>query len=123
MNDEHRTNLIATLEGTATSIRRIEEQARQALHGEGDETTYRELMREKAEVLQNLPLALAPILDQLPSKLHDRVSDRVEQFAHSASMALNLNSVFFMYALLYPEDYREGDPNDLERFIQELKRS
>lgn len=39
----------------------------------------------------------------------------------SASTALRIGSVFFMTALLYPEDYKPGDLNDLEAYIEELR--
>ena len=42
----------------------------------------------------------------------------LEDFARRAGMALQLESIFFMGALLYPDDYEAGDPNDLERFLE-----
>jgi hypothetical protein len=45
----------------------------------------------------------------------------MERFSMSASTALRIGSVFFMTALLYPEDHKPGDPNDLEVYIGELR--
>ena len=44
-----------------------------------------------------------------------------EDFARRAGMALSLESIFFMGALLYPEDYQDGDRNDLERFLDRFE--
>jgi hypothetical protein len=30
--------------------------------------------------------------------------------------------VFYMSALLYPDDYREGEPNDLETFVDSVRK-
>jgi len=49
------------------------------------------------------------------------ISTRLEQFSMSAGAALRIGSVFFMTALLYPEDHKPGEPNDLETYISELR--
>jgi len=38
-------------------------------------------------------------------------------FARRAGQAMDLGSIFYMTALLYPEDYVAGEKNDLERFL------
>ncbi len=121
MADDARTRLVTALKGVAEGIRRIEADALAALHGRGDNGFYRKRMREKAEVLQDLPKAMASFLEQLPREEREEIDYRLEQFSMSASTALKLDSVFYMYALLYPEDHREGAPNDLERFVSELE--
>ena len=45
----------------------------------------------------------------------------LNSFAVRAAQAWELSSIFYMSALLYPEDYREGDLNDLELFIDRLR--
>jgi len=101
---------------TAREIRRLEADAQQALHGQGDTAVHRANLVEKCELLADLPQRVEPLLkgdDPAARKLLDGLQD----FARRADMALNLESVFFMGALLYPDDYQDGDPNDLERFL------
>jgi hypothetical protein len=111
--------LITMLTETARTIRAIEAAAGKALQ-EGDKAGYSDRMREKARLLQHLPNTLAPVTEDLPETVRDPVEDRLARFSASAANALRLDSIFYMFALLYPEDYREGEPNDLERFIADL---
>jgi hypothetical protein len=113
--------LITALKGMTRSIRIIEGTAYTSLHEERDEGSYRDKMREKAEVLRELPEAMAPFMDEMEQRERDAIEARLAAFARSAGTALKLGSVFYMSALLYPEDYTEGEPNDLERWIVELE--
>jgi hypothetical protein len=61
------------------------------------------------------------ILQQLAEDAARAIQEGLRRFARSAGTALSLNSVFYMSALLYPEDYCEGEPNDLEAFLEELR--
>ncbi|SDB35976.1 hypothetical protein SAMN05660653_01692 [Desulfonatronum thiosulfatophilum] len=123
MADDALTRLVTALSGVAKEIRRIETDALATLHGRGDDAFYRKRMREKAEVLQYLPKTMGSFVEQLPLEEREEINYRLDKFSMSASTALKLDSIFYMSALLYPEDYREGEPNDLERFISELERS
>lgn len=101
---------------TAVSIRELEKSALEDLHGQGDKDSHRFKMMEKCELLAEMSEHAEPYL-----KGDDPVSERLRQglkdFARRANMALDLESIFFMSALLYPDDYQDGDPNDLERFL------
>jgi len=114
------TDFFLRLDESAREVRRIEEQALRDL-GQHNIESYRDGMRSKAELLAGLPAAFAPLLRTLPEDAAQAVRDGLRSFAHSAGNALSLNSVFYMSALLYPEDYREGEPNDLEVFAEELR--
>jgi hypothetical protein len=114
--------LITALKGVTRSVRTIESAALTALHEQKDEGTYRGLMREKAEVLRDLPSAMAPFVQRMEQGVRDAIEPRLNGFARSAATALKLDSVFYMSALLYPEDYQEGGPNDLELWVDELER-
>ena len=116
-----RNELSAALTRIARSIRSIEEDALKALHEQGNQEAYREGMREKANVLRDLPRAMASFLERMDESAREAVEDRLDRFAQGAATALRLGSVFYMSALLYPEDHKEGEPNDLERFIAELE--
>ncbi|GFK94973.1 hypothetical protein NNJEOMEG_02821 [Fundidesulfovibrio magnetotacticus] len=100
----------------AHDIRALEAQALAALHERGDKETHRLRMAEKCERLADLAEAVEPLLDG-GDETAQRLLHGLRDFARRANMALDLESIFFMGALLYPEDYQDGDPNDLERFI------
>jgi len=108
------------LEERTHDVRRIEKQALHELerkHIQG----YRDGMRRKAELLAGLPKASLPVISSLPEDAAQAIQEGLWRFARNAGNALSLDSVFYMSALLYPEDYREGEDNDLEAFLEELR--
>ncbi|MCF8106802.1 MAG: hypothetical protein K9K64_15065 [Desulfohalobiaceae bacterium] len=113
--------LISLLHQQAESIRQLESEADRVLHKEQDPDRYRDQLLEKAEILADLPEKARPFLQDLDPGLQKEVADGLRMFAQRADMALRLNSPFFMRQLLYPEDYREGDNNNLEGFIRSLE--
>lgn len=92
-----------------------------ALAESGDAEGYRALMREKAELLAGLDGEGRAHLASLPEPLRERAGARLRNFSASAKNALSLNSVFYMSALLYPDEHVPGDPNNLEIFRDEVK--
>ncbi len=87
----------------------------------GDTASYRTVMREKAELLASLDKEGSVPLAALPAALRERARTGLRNFAAGAANALSIGSVFYMSALLYPDESRPGDPNKLERFRDELK--
>lgn len=87
----------------------------------GDAEGYRALMREKAEILAGLEAEGRARLATLPSPLRERAGARLRNFSASAQNALSLDSVFYMSALLYPDEHVPGEPNNLEIFRDEVK--
>jgi len=110
------------MEAEAAAVREIERRAARALYGEGDEAAYRGLMREKALRLLELPDTVAPELDGLEPDTAAMIRHQVGAFSYGAEKALRLDSVFYMSALLYPENHRDGEDNDLEAFVAALRR-
>jgi len=110
----------AWLEECALEIRRVEAQALCELE-QKNTRGYGDGMRRKAQLLAGLPKASIPLLNGLPEDAAQAIGEGLWRFARNAGNALSLDSVFYMSALLYPEDYREGDPNDLENFLEELR--
>ena len=108
------------LEDRAHEVRRIEQHALRELERKNVQN-YRDGMRRKAELLVGLPKASIPLLHGLPEDAAQAIREGLWRFAGNASNALSLDSVFYMSALLYPEEYREGEPNDLEVFLGELR--
>lgn len=98
-----------------------EERALEALNNSNVEE-YADFMREKARELAALAAAAAPYLKELSARKRFDVGDRLRQFSENAQMALDLDSVFYMSALLYPDNHKKGEPDNLALFIEELKK-
>ncbi|WP_320174973.1 hypothetical protein [Maridesulfovibrio sp.] len=105
------------LENIAIQIREIEEEAREVLYEKNDDNGYRELMRRKAMVLAGLSDELESLVESAPYE----VKERIERFSLTASQSLQVGSVFFMSALLYPDDHKDGEPNDLDLFAVKVR--
>ena len=117
-----REAFIHWLESVCAEVRALEAQAEKELHDVEDEASYRETMRRKALLLSSLTDKGRDALSVLMPDVRGPIEDRLQRFAASAANALRIGSVFYMSALLYPEDHQQGDPNDLERFLQDCKR-
>jgi hypothetical protein len=113
--------LIEFLEKRADEVRRLEREADAVLAGQG-QRAFQIKAEAKAELLASLNEDAWKITKRLEGDAGKAIAQRLEQFSMSASTALRIGSVFFMTALLYPEDHKPGEPNDLEAFIGELKR-
>lgn len=113
------TNMQDFLQHACQTIRNHENSAKQALtDNKVDE--YRTIMLEKAKFLASLDRLSQNLLSTLPKDRQEYAADRLRQFSGSATMSISLNSVFYMSALLHPDDYVQGKPNDLEIFTADL---
>lgn len=113
-------DILAVLKKAALDIRGFEAAANAALYEQGDRTAHARNLVAKAELLTNLPALAAKALEDLQPSLRVRVSASLQGFAQRGRNALNVNSVFYMAQLLYPDDYRDGEPNDLEAYVEDL---
>lgn len=86
----------------------------------GDTEGYTEKMRAKAEAVAALAKDAAPVLAPLPEAAREPILRGLLRFSQSAAMGLKLGSVFYMSALLYPDDHKPGQPDNLALFIEEL---
>ncbi len=109
------------LDAEAVKVRDIEKLANSALYENKDEDSYRDLMRQKAMLLASLNDRIESLIEPLSVEDSLLVRKRVKRFAMSASKALEIGSVFFMSALLYPDDYKDGEKNDLETFAEKVR--
>lgn len=91
------------------------------LRDAGDAEAFREVMRKKAELLAGLAKEGGLHVDALPEKIKEKARLRLARFTASAENALALESVFYMSALLFPDNHQEGEPNDLELFREEIQ--
>lgn len=113
--------LILALEAAAQEIRILEAQGKKALFSDDDKETYTRKLHEKAFLLMDLPEMAAPFLEKMERDAARDIRFVLNDFARRAGQAMELSSLFYLSALLYPDDYREGDKNDLEKFIGSLK--
>jgi len=112
--------LIEYLEDVSTNVRRLEEEGESALQSDG-QLAFQVKLEEKAELLSLLGEKAWKMTEKVEGDLGKEIAQQLEQFSMSASAALRIGSVFFMTALLYPENHEPGEPNDLETYIVELK--
>lgn len=113
------TTMSDFLQQACATVKHVENDAQVALTA-GNVDVYRQLMLQKAQFLASLERSGQKYLPTLPADRQERVADRLRGFSASATNAISVNSVFYMSALLYPEDYMQGTPNDLELFTQSL---
>lgn len=115
------TAFISWLKSQHEQIKEIEKSA-MALLDAGDDAGYRSKMQQKAELLANLETAAKPFINKLPANVRGFAEDKIHDFSNGGKTAIHLKSVFYMSALLYPDDYKTGEPDNMEKFIQDLKK-
>ncbi len=119
---ENISNALAALRSAAARIRHIEGEARESLFSKDDSETYRKKLEEKTMLLMELSELIDQYCEGMTRKVRAEFENGLNSFERRAAQALELSSTFYMSTLLYPEDYREGDPNDLELFIEQLSK-
>lgn len=120
MQNQPLADLIVFLEETANTVRRLEKEGDAVLDTEGQHA-FQVKLEEKAEILAALGEKAWKFTKDIDGDLGHEITQKLEQFSMSASAALRIGSVFFMTALLYPENHKPGEPNDLDTFVEELK--
>lgn len=120
MQKQALADLINFLEEKAVLVRRLEIEGDEVLESEG-QLAFQAKLEEKAEILASLGEKAWKLTEAVSGELGDEIAQKLEQFSMSASTSLRIGSVFFMTALLYPEDHKPGEPNDLDSYISELK--
>ena len=114
-------DLIEYLEATNAKVKQAEAEGERVLKSDGQQA-FQAKLEAKAELLAGLADKTWEMVERIGGSLGDEVAQRLEQFSMSASTALRIGSVFFMTALLYPEDHQPGGPNDLETYIEQLRK-
>lgn len=113
--------LIHWLKERRAAVLAAERQALQRLE-EGDIPGHAQKMREKAQLLAALSEEAKPLLAPLPGEARFNLALALERFSSSARTALKLDSVFYMSALLYPDDHKKGEPDNFLLFIERVER-
>ena len=110
------------LDQACAQIQRLEHTAKTCVDA-GQTAEYVRLMHEKAHFLAALSEEGQEAVHELPAGLRERVAQRLERFSRGAAQALQLDSTFYMSALLFPEEHKAGEPHDLEVFRDEVRRA
>jgi len=113
-------DLITYLETTAAAVRRLEAEGDVILREQGQDA-FKAKMTEKARLLAGLGEKGRPLVLPVGGELARSIIRRLDEFSASAGASLRIGSVFFMTALLYPEDHKPDEPNDLEVYIETLR--
>lgn len=122
MNEYAPEHFIKWLQKAIDKINEFERQGREAADG-CDQRAYIAAMREKAGVLVGLNGEAQPYLDELENAdALDYAERGLETYSYNAGKAIELDSVFYMSALLFPVDHKAGEPHNLELFRNELAR-
>ncbi len=122
MENQALLDLIEYLEKTSVDVNRLEAEGEALIDTEG-QRAFQIKLEEKAEILAALGENAWKLTEKVEGDIGVEIARTLEQFSMSASAALRIGSVFFMTALLYPENHKPGEPNDLETLIEKLKKS
>ena len=120
-NDQPLSGLIIWLRNRHAEVMATEAQALARLDA-GDTPGHNDLMRRKAELLGSMAEDAKPLLEPLPGEARFNYALALEGFSASARMSLRLNSVFYMSALLYPDDHKPGQPDNLTLCIDSMEK-
>ena len=120
-NDQPLAILVIWLRNRHAEVMATEEQALARLDA-GDTPGHNELMRRKADMLAAMAEDAKPLLEPLPGETRFNYALALEGFSASARMSLRLNSIFYMSALLYPDDHKPGQPDNLTLCIDRMEK-
>ena len=120
-NEQPLADLILWLRNRHAEVMATETQALARLDA-GDTPGHNELMRCKAELLAAMAEDAKPLLEPLPGETRFNYALALESFSASARMSLRLNSIFYMSALLYPDDHKPGQPDNLTLCIDRMEK-
>lgn len=116
-----KSTLAAWLRSQHAKIKQCERDATLKLYEHKDSVAHRQLMVERAELIAGLELNAKQLVDALPKDIRNYTADTLSNFAKGAGNALRLDSIFYMSALLYPDEHQKGEPDNLERLINFLE--
>lgn len=115
------TTLAVWLRKRHSDIKGREADALACLNDEKDVIAHRQLMMERAELIATLDVETRELVEALPESIRDDTSATVRRFAEGARNALRIDSVFYMSALLYPDEHKKGDPDNMDSLIRFLE--
>ena len=120
-HDQPLASLVLWLRNRHAEVMATEAQALARLDA-GDTPGHNDLMHRKAELLSSMAEDAKPLLEPLPGETRFNYALALESFSASARMSLRLNSVCYMSALLYPDDHKPGQPDNLTLCIDRMEK-
>lgn len=120
---KERLLLSQMLSETAERFNTLEREGRAELLKK-DSKGQEQKLKERAQLLVELPGRLSGALEGLDQDTKEEVLDELSQFAASAQAALESGEIFNLMILLNPKGKgsKIGDKNILEKMIDDLKR-
>lgn len=116
-------DIVTNIKAVAEKIKGIETEAENAIHLKGDKQLYRSKLMEKTDLLIGLLGMAQLVATSISDKRQRNISKALLEIAEDAAEAKEIDSIFYMSALLYPVDYKKGEPNELETLIVSLEDS
>ena len=98
-----------------------ETRAKEAIDA-GNSDEYKNQMRMKAQKMAAIEEASESHLEKLEGAVRENTEAKLRQFSFMAQKGLEIGSPFFWSALLWNEDADPSDPDNLQLFINELKK-
>lgn len=83
---------------------------------------YNLCMRKKAELICSIHSDAQDcgLLKTLPPDHAAEIETELGRFSSGAKISLELNSPFYMSALLYPDNHKPGEPDNLQKLLAKL---
>ena len=119
--ESSRKKLAEWLRERSDAVKNYERKAEAALYDDNNEAAYRSLMKEKAGLLASIAKDAASLVSSFAGQDRGRVAAALDSFSANAQTSLRIDSVFYMSALLYPDDHKKGQPNNLEKLVATLE--
>ena len=119
---ERNVDILIFLDEVSAKLNSCEENAKKSI-SEGNNDAYIKIMQQKAEIIAELPLDIKKYDESdIPAPVRKFISDRTSSFSASAKKAIELKSNWYMSQLLFNEDHQDGNPNNFDLFVQEVKK-
>lgn len=118
--------VLEVLRATAKRFRSLDQEAEDALFIKKDMETRQQKLREKAQLLIDLPNSLQSMLEAIKTDLREKIETELKEFSAEASealrQALRNNNNLGLECLLIVYGSEMGDRNKLEELIFSLEK-
>ena len=111
---------IDLLKYTSSKFQRLEEEADHALKIEKDAAKVQSKLTERAQLLVDLPVRMSRLVEENRTQFDEHNMTQLQQFAHMAEERINEGDYFGLTTLLINKGHKQGEPNALEKLIEDL---
>lgn len=120
-NKESLKPVLEVLKRTVSKFRELKRDAEDALE-EGMVAKYEEKLKERAELLTELPDMVEKELNEVKDWLKNFIERKVSNFAEEAKEALEKKYPAELADILLSEERKFGEKNELEKLVEFLER-